>query len=117
MSRHSLPHICQVVFSLVDDLDDGDIIALFKEYKEKAEAAKQSQKLLTSDEAVLDRALGTAKNRAQMYEGNKNNMANVQTRRSTQIYDECVKSFKNFINDWGTQLNTIFCKVEISKVW
>ena len=97
-------------------LDSGDIIALFKEYKDTMFDAKKSRKLTQEQEVILDKAVATATNRYSRYVGNETSGRNVKTRAQNRIYEESVNSFRNFINEYGPKLNGIFRSVGLSEV-
>lgn len=78
--------------------------------------AKEARKLTKEQEVILDKAIATANNRYSNFVGNQSSSRNVRTRQENRQYEEAIKSFRNFINPNGAQLNKIFKSVGVPKV-
>ena len=70
--------------------------------------AKQSKKLVGDKEIYLDRLVASATTRYSLYVGNQSSGRNARTRNQNRQYEQAINSFRNFINDNGPKLNSLF---------
>ena len=99
--------------SFLDVIDEQVIINAFKEYKSKAE---HLQSMYVSD-YTLNNALTDAKHLLTIFEGFRNQYKDDALLKTKQSYQDSVKSFKNFINKYGKNLNKLFKSKRIPEVF